>query len=181
MPFIDSGTNDGLVSSGQEIMDRRVFTGSAAASATGQLRLAYFTARKTETITKVRTISAATIVTVPTLIRIGIYTVASNGDLTLAASIANDITLYTVANTRYTSNLSAALNVQAGVRYAIGILVVAATMPTLVALSGSAGMSGEYSDGIRVTGFVAAADLPATQTDAGLSNSLAYWYARLLP
>lgn len=179
-PYI--GVSDGLFTAGQETLDRRVFTGLAGASASGQLRLAYFTARKSETITQVRTVSGAAAGATPTLVRIGIYSVAANGDLTLIASTPNDTTLYATANTVYTKALTASFNTVKGTRYAIGILVVtAAALPTLVGLSGASGMASEHGLAPRAAGFVAAADLPSTQTEASLSNSLAYWYVHLIP
>jgi hypothetical protein len=167
---------------GQETMDRAFCTGGSAM--TSQLmRLTYFTARKTETITQIRVVTgtpgaAAT----PTLIRFGIYTVAAGTqDLTLVASTANDTTLLSAATTRYTKALQASYPLVAGTRYAFAALLVsAATVPQLV--TGTHNTVGEGAVEPRVAAQLSGqADLGGSYTNASLSQGGAFVYAALLP
>lgn len=137
------------------------------------LRLAYFTAQKTETINNARVATANTAAgATPTLIRIGLYTVAANGDITLVASTANDTTLLATQNTSYTKALSAPYLKVAGRRYAAGLLVVTgATAPTVVgantAINGTeAGLSP------KLGGLVSSqSDLPASVAAASVADN----------
>jgi hypothetical protein len=120
------------LTAGEFIPARNLMTGNGIAVATQTLYLTYFTADKTETISTLTAFTGGTAAgATPTLCRYGIYTVAANGDLTLAASTPNDTALFAAANTDYPKGLSVALSKVAGQRYAHAILVVSgATMPT---------------------------------------------------
>lgn len=170
---------------GESVMPRNLaYSSSGGAVASGVMELTFFTARKSETVgtLRVRTGNTAAAAT-PTLIRLGVYTVAANGDGTLIASTPNDTTLLAATFSGYSKALSAGFAKVAGQRYAVGKLVVsAAAMPTFV---------GKNSLGVvdptvapRLMGSLAAqADLPGTFTDAALTNatnSQATYYA-LLP
>jgi hypothetical protein len=116
----------------------------------------------------------------PTLCRMGIYSVAANGNLTLIASTPNDTTLFATAGARYTRSLSTPFMKQSGQRYAVGLLIVtAAALPTIV---GYAGSSAELAESPRIVSYLAGqGDLAATITDATLSQFNAPLYAALLP
>lgn len=170
-----------LLTSGEETMSRLdADTASAVTTTTGNLRLTYFTARKTETTTQVRvntgtTAAAAT----PTLCRLGLYLIDSAGDGTLVASIANDTTLFAATSTAYTRSWSAPYAKTAGLRYALGILVVSgAATPTLNGATLSNGT--EASIAPQVAGNISGqADLPASfSAPAGAAFRL---YAAVLP
>ena len=92
---------------------------TAGNSGTG--RLSYFTAHKTEAITKVRTISGNTALpTDATTAKVAVHEVAANGDLTRVAITGNEeATLWAAANTAYVSNLLAPFTKVKGRRYAI--------------------------------------------------------------
>lgn len=107
---------------------------AAGASGTDQLMLTYFTAARTETIGTLTVVTGTTAAgATPTLCRMGIYSVAANGDLTLVASTANDTALFAATSTSYAKALSASVGLTAGDRYAVGVLVVsAAAIPTFV-------------------------------------------------
>lgn len=160
----------------------RISISQSNSSGSGNLRLAFFTARKTETITQVvaftgTTAAAAT----PTLCRIGIYSVAANGDLTLVASTANDTTLFASTSTAYTRTLSASWSKVAGTRYAIGALVVSgATMPMLIGTSVivSAVAAGPPLISAAISGQT---DLPASVLSASVTAGLSRPYMEMLP
>lgn len=137
-------------------------TNVALGAASGNLRLMYFTSPRADTWNTVGwtggTVAAGAL---PTLVRFGIYTVASNGDLTLVASTANNTALFAVASTPGTQALTASYASIAGQRYAVGVLVVsAAAIPSIQGASLNQGTL-QASLPPRITGVVAGqADLP---------------------
>jgi hypothetical protein len=178
--------NDDLLYAGEETMSRRLVSNGGVAQGNQALRLAYFTAKKSETITQVKLATSSTAAAAtPTLIRVGIYTVAANGDLTLVASTPSDTTLLAAASTAYAKALSAALAKVDGQRYAVGVLVVTgAAAPTIQGASGgdAYAQSGSLGNGQRISGLVAGqADLPSTITAATVTNSASTPYVELLP
>ena len=155
------------------------FTRDFATTSTGMtsqaLRLTYFTARKTETTTQVR------VLTTPTLCRVGLYSIASNGDGTLVASTANDTTLFAAASTAYTKSWSVAYAKVSGQRYAIGVLVVSSvTVPTIIAAL--LNTATEPAIDPRLSGSLGAqSDLPSSFTSASVAAASSRPYAAVLP
>lgn len=170
------------ITTGEETLARGWATSSYVASS-GELRLRYFTARKTEPITKLAlfsTTAAGTSPSGPTLIRAGIFSVAENGDLTLVASIPNDVTLLAAAGAVYQRDLSASWNKVAGTRYAYGYIVVTAgAVPGVPAnlpqsaLASIAPIRGGFKTGLS--------DLPSTVMAATISASSGAIYAEMRP
>jgi len=173
-----------LVTTGEETFPRDLLSSSSAVAPISQsLRLTYFTARKTESTTQVRMYSGGTAAAAtPSLCRIGLWSVAANGDLTLVASTANDTTLFAGTVTAYTRSWSAPYAKVAGQRYAIGALVVSATtMPTF---GGSqVTYSAEGGSVAPVMGAVinSQADLPSSVAVGSLAASGQRLYAVILP
>ena len=155
--------------SGEEIVMRLLAQG-APQPGTGQLILTYFTARRNETINNVNTITLGTAATGTTLARVGIYSVATSGDLTLVASTANDTTMWGTAYSGNTKALSAPWSKVAGQRYAFGTLFVGTTGPKFAGVLAVNGAS--LGKAPRLAGSVASqADLPSTITNATISNA----------
>jgi hypothetical protein len=176
-------TDTNALTAGQETFSRLLINNVAGGGVSGVLRLTYFTARKTETITQVRVVSGSTAAgATPTVVRFGLYSVAANGDIALIASTANDTALLATINTAYTKALSASVDLVAGTRYAFGILVVsAATMPTFLCLATTIGGS-ELNVAPRISALIAGqADLPASVANASLSAAALAFYAVVLP
>ncbi len=121
-----------------EVTGDRRFIGSPGAAASGEVHLSYFTATKTETITQLAMYSAGTAAATVTLIRYGVYSVAANGNLTLLTATPNDTALFAATNTRYAKTLSSPWSKVAYTRYAVGVLVVATTVPALYCATDSA-------------------------------------------
>jgi hypothetical protein len=175
-------SNGDALLSGEANMDRRDANSSSTALGTQTQRLGYFTARKTETITQVRVPCGAVAAgATPTLVRVGVYRVEADGGLTLIASTPNDTTLLAATNTLYTKGLSASFEKVAGVRYAIGPLVVtAATAPQI--MGANTGVNVEMAVEPRICATVTGqSDLPATIASGSLGNTTAIPYAALLP
>jgi hypothetical protein len=170
---------------GEESMDRRFVTSQATTSASGNLSLTYFTARKTETTTQVRVMTGSTAAAAtPTICRIGLYAIAANGDGTLVASTPNDTSLFAATSTAYTRSWSVSFAKVAGARYAIGIIVVSGVAtPTFIgAVNISTNIGVENGVAPRVHGrMVSQSDLPSTFTEAALLAGAVLHYAAILP
>lgn len=167
------------ISGAEETMPRQL-AATAVTMTSGDLKLSYFTARKT---IKVASISVATGGTgagaTPTTIKLGIYSVAANGDLTLQASSANDTALFSGTQTVYNKALSASYTITAGSRYAVGIIVVTgAAAPTLMGIAPSFGLAGLAP---KFAGYRASrTDLDASITAAQSAQTANQIYAALL-
>jgi hypothetical protein len=170
---------------GEATFDPRQAT-SAVTLANQRMQLTYFTAALTETCTQavVNTSTTAAGAT-PTLVRIGVYSVAANGDLTLIASTPNDTTLLATASTKYAKAFSASFVKTQGQRYAVALLVVsAAAMPSIMG-NGAMGGTGlsmlRTGVGRRQARVASQTDLPSTVANASCSldgNSL---YLEVMP
>lgn len=179
----DQYLTDQAIAAGESTLPRVSIVSSAIAAGVNQvLNLSYFTARKTELIGNVRNLSGATAAgATPTLCRIGIYSVAANGDIALLAAIANDTTLWAATFTPYTRALTAAFQKIAGTRYAWGQLcVTGAAAPTF---PGSVnGLVPNTAPRLSAT-LAAQADLPASVANASLTypTNGSLLYGELLP
>lgn len=183
-PAGPAGPGQYAPTAGEETIDRATASGFVTLS-TGFMRVVYFKARSSETITKLLLTSATTAAAAtPTLVRAGIYTVAADWSLTLAASIANDPTIFAAASTEYLRALTSPLTKTAGSWYAVGLLVVTAVgAPTVpgVALTSSA-LSGSTQNRPRVATFASGqTDLPASASAASLGATPYVPYALLVP
>lgn len=156
---------------------------SASASLPNQtLRLVYFTARKTETITKlVMTSSTTAAGATPTLVRFGIYSVAGNGDLALIHAIANDTGIFVSTGTEYERALTSSFSKVQGTRYAVASLVVTgATAPTVIGQTSPNGLGWGVEP--RLVGAVTGqTDLPASISAGSIVNSSIAPYTELRP
>lgn len=159
---------------GETVLPRWTANGNTVGTASGSLKLSYFTALRTETITTVRLYVGAVVAgATPTLTRIGIWSATDDGALTgLVASTANDTALLTGStNSSRTKALQSSWSKGRGNRYAIGVLVVTgATAPQF--LGTFPGVSAETGDGQRWAGNVSGlTDLPTTQSAGSIGNA----------
>lgn len=169
---------------GHETLPRLNAASSAGTTATQSLRLSYFTAIRTEPEASVRVLCGGTAAAAtPTLVRIGLYSVAANGDIALIASTPNDTTLFATINTAYTKAYSVAAQLTAGVRYARGILIVTgAATPTFFASLASTVFGNELAVAPRLSASVPGqADLPASVVAASLGAAAFSFYSVGLP
>ena len=167
---------------GQETMPRGEAQTAGAPSGSGSVRLVYFTARRDLTVSQVRMTSGTTAAgATPTLVRIGLYTVAGDGSLTLVAATANDTTLFASTTTEYTKSFASPYMLRESVRYAVGVLVVTvAASPTYAGGSVPAGVESGKSP--RMTGVRSGqTDLPASIAVGDIGDSFSRPYAALLP
>jgi hypothetical protein len=156
--------------------------GGPVSISSGAMQLGFLTATRTELTTQARFVSGGVAIATPTLIRYGLYSVAANGDGTLVASTASDVTLFAATNTGYSKAWTTPFTKVAGVRYALGCLVVATTAGSLTGLVFSPGFTVEPQNAPRVAGRVnSLADLPASFTEAGMVSTTLMPYAVVLP
>lgn len=182
---------DNYPTTGEETVSRDVLSGGGVGGVTlgtQNLLLSYFTARHTGSVASAitRTTVAAAGAT-PTICRIGIYSVASNGNITLIGSTANDTALWNAINTTYTKALSAPTALTAGSRYAVGLLCVTSAAAPVVLGGAAATVQAPIMDlAPRMTGLVASqSNLPSSVANASITNAggtaAARHYARLVP
>lgn len=168
---------------GIETMPRSDMTNQAQATSSGAVRLTYFTAQVTYTATNVLTYVGTTAAgATPTLCKVGFYTVASNGDLTLVALTANTTSLWAgSATTEYNTALSSSYQFIAGQRYAAATLVVTgAAAPTLCGSPGSVS-SALNARAPRISASLSGqTDLPASISSGSLTvNAVRHYVAAI--
>lgn len=134
----EAGGNDYVadpdeITTGESTYRRRFVTSSTVATGNQNLRLSYFTARKSGTYTQLRAYSGGTAAAVGvTLIKLAVFSVAGDGTLTCIGVTANDTSLFASPSTEYTAATTGSFALVAGQRYAVGVLVVTGvTAPTL--------------------------------------------------
>jgi len=166
-----------LLTTGEEILPRDDVAGEVAL-VSGVAYFSFFTARKTETITTVRTATGATAASGLTLARIGIYS-TDGTTLTPVASTANDTALWNATNTMFPKTFTAAWNKVAGQRYAQCLLAVGTTMPILEGVQvrpNSVGLAP------RIQGELSGqSNLPAGPTEASLSSGFRRFQGIYIP
>lgn len=168
---------------GEENIHRLFLSSAGNAPATQTLRLSYFTAEKTEDISRIKVYTGSTAAgATPTYAALGIYSEdPATGDLTLVGQTASDTTLFNAANTGFTRNLTAPFKKRAGTRYATASLVVSsAAMPSFVSVTPQAGA--ELAIAPKLTGLVAGkTTMPASILGSAVLGSGMFIYAVLLP
>ena len=172
----------GVLTAGESNMPWDAANNGAIPTGNQSLRIRYFTARKTQSISQVRVTAGSTPAgATPSLIRIGIWTADAAGALiSLVGSTPNDTTLLAAANTDYTKGLSAAFMAQKGQRYASAILVVtAATAPTVWGLSVANAQAGHSPKRGGLVG--GQANLPSSVVAGSVSDGGNMPYIELLP
>lgn len=172
------------LTSGEETIARDMATSTTVGITSGDVRLTFFTARKSETTAQVRVLTGGTgAAATPTVCRLGLYLVDGSGDGTLVASTSNDTALFSASATAYTKSWSTPYAKIGGRRYALGIIVVtAAATPTFVGLGPAGSVSSENAMAPRIAGLVSGqADLPASFTEAALGAATRRYYAALVP
>lgn len=180
LPAVLDTWTDGRVDDGQETIPRWAASNSSSITmSSGTLRFGYFTARRTATVTAIRINSGTTAAgATPTLVRAGLYSVdATTGNLTLMSAITSDTSLLAAALTTYSRNLAANQTVQAGQRYAIGLIVVTgAAAPTAVGVLAATGGENSLSPALCAV-LTSQADLPSSVTAGSLTQTQSLIYA----
>lgn len=160
----------------------RPFATSPSTLASGTLRLAYFNARASRLVTRIITGTGSTAAgATPTLCRLGLYSVNSDGDLALVASTANDTTLWTNTSTLVSKNLSASHTLTKNSWYAVGFLIVTSATAPLIAAAPSP-TPGTLNFGVTPrlsAALTGQTDLPTSIANGSLVETAVRHYARL--
>lgn len=158
---------------GAPCWERDANTGNST-NASGLVCLSFFTARDAFTFTKIGT-GLGTAGSGATLCRLGIYTVAGNGDLTLVARTANDTTIATAGSTipskalDTTGGFPASYGLVRGSEYAWALIFVGTTSGSWVARALGGSAMSLLSP--RVAGSVAGqSDLPSIITNGSIGG-----------
>ena len=171
-----------LLASGEETFARGTMNSTAGiAPVSGSMRFSYFTSRKSETTTQVKVYVGGTAAgATPTVCRIGLYTVAASGDLTLVASTANDTALFNSSGA-VTKAWSSSYAKVSGTRYAVGLVVVSgATMPTFSGSVIGQGVEALVAPALS-SSLAGQTDLPSSVAAGSLGNTGQRLYAAILP
>ena len=171
------------LTTGESTFPRRICASASIPSGNGSLRLSYFTARKSETVTQIRSLSGSTAQVGATLCRTGVYSVnASTGNLTLVASTPNDTTLWTSTLTVYTKSFSASFAKERGTRYAVGHLIVGSSTAPQFQGPIAPLIASECAQSPALGSLLGSqTDLPSSVTAGSLTGSGVLVYSALLP
>lgn len=160
----------------------RIIPGGNMPMVSGRIQLEYFVAPETKNHTSITKITGSTPVsgTGPTVIRHGVYSVGTTGDLTRIAQTANDPTQFAVAFGENAKAFTAPCPIVASKIYATATLIV--TAGTICTLRGTSGLGGGMLDdppplAKQVAGQ---ADLPSFIPAASTQNlGSVYTYSRI--
>jgi hypothetical protein len=185
-----NGVDYDLIKLGQQNQDRttietvpRALTATTQTLTSGNVFWAFFTAPYTATVSQIYTYCSTAAVGTTRSARMGLYTF-DGAIATLVAQTALDSSslFWTVGpfTRSFDSSIASTYTVQAGQRYAIGIVATATggtpTEPAIVANGSTAALTALAP---RMSGSAVVADLPATQTAAGLTAQANTIWARV--
>jgi hypothetical protein len=171
----------GRLAGAQETMPRWAATnGTNNTMVSGAVRFAYFVAEASQTVAHLSLTCGGTAAgATPTLVRYGLYSVDSAGNLTQLAQTASDTTIFAAAQTSYSRTITATALTQ-GQQYCIAAIVVtAATAPTA---QGALIVGNDGALSPRLCGVLTAqSDLAASYTAGQVNPSTSFVYAAALP
>jgi hypothetical protein len=147
----------------------------------GNLRLSFFTARKSELCSAVRMWSGTPGSSGLDFAQIGIWQQISDMVWTQVAATANDTGLFNNASTAYTRNWMQPFQKVAGLRYAVGALQVTAAGTPAGLFGVNLGLAQENAQTPRIAGLIGGLSaLPGT-IDYAFTSSAQMPYAVVLP
>jgi hypothetical protein len=177
---------DLFTTGGEATMNRNDINSVVSVLTSQMLRLTYLQAARSNSITKVKTVTGTTSGVGVTLARVGIYGINADNSLTLLTSTPNDVAMWTLMNFSYTKNLSSPFNKVAGTWYAIGLLTVATTPTTMTGAGGTNVVDTNVGAVYQMPPVLAAkvpamSDLPSNIAAGSLQANPFRHYIELLP
>ena len=150
-------------------------------SVSGIAYLNFFTPLESLTVTQFTLATGPTAAATVSLVRIGLYSFDGTA-ATLVARTANDTNMFTTQNATFTKAFDTAggypsfYTLEAGQRYAVGVIVIATTMPSFVGTStGSTASAVINSLAPRIAGAISGqTDLPVVPTTFGNTSFLVW-------
>lgn len=174
------GTNYAeIVPAGLNIVPRLEIGTANVGLSSGAEHFTFFTSPKTETIVSIRDFIGGNPSASGTLARIGIYSVAANGDMALIGSTANLATLWDTAFAYVTRVLTSSVPVVAGTRYAVGKLFIGASSKPFF-YSATVNGNEQIANPALCATLAAQTDLAVSTTLAALAVSTARFCCELL-
>jgi hypothetical protein len=174
-----------MLTTGHESLSRlSLMSNIVGAGGSGRVGFTYFTGRRAETVNNIAQLCGTAAAAGLTLARMGLYTVAANGNLALVAACASDTSLFNAANTLFTRTLAAPYAIIPGQRYALANIQVGATPSDLtgLALASGAQIAAELQLFPHLMDvLLGQGDLPATVNVVALSGSTNAAYGRVFP
>lgn len=155
---------------------------SSVSPTSGTMDFAYFTARASGPRTNLRQYTSTSGASGLTLAKLGLYSVAANGDLTLIAATGNETGLFGSSGTAYSPAMLTSPTLVAGERYAIGSLFIGTTMGNRVGMAfPSSAIPAAFGPVNRPTARLSGqTDLPASVAYGSLVNTTGVIYAEVL-
>lgn len=181
---VDIGDSDGpqLFPSGGETVFNRLWANSTVSLSNQNMRGVMFTARRTESISQVRTFVGSTAQVGATLARIGVWTVDASDNLTaLVASTPNDTAMWSTPSVAATKSFSASWTKERGQRYCVALLIDGASQAPAIIDYG--GPSAALLAVVPRRGLLLGSQtsLPSTVSVGSITNSTAVPYVELIP
>lgn len=162
---------------GMSSLGRTGASGNSPTLTAQRMQLTRFRASKSMLVTNMRAVVHGTAAATITTVQYGIYSIASNGDITLVGSTTNDATLLIATNTGYSKALTTPVFINGGQEYYAAILVDATTMPIL---SGSTYIAADVvTPPLFVAHVTGQASMPATVATASVVNSTGSIYMEM--
>ena len=169
------------IAGSQATMDIREVSNSSVGTSSGSIRLTFFTATETLSVSSVRTnTGAAGAGATPTLCKAVLYELSEDRTtLTKVAETANDTSLWAASQTRYSQGLTGSYTLKRGRVYAGAVLVVSgATTPNWNGVSGI--NAAEATDALASAQLTGQTDAPASIAVGSLSPSSSQIYMAFL-
>lgn len=176
-----NGLSGNLLTAGQETINRLDAWADTVPVVSGRLQLCFFTARKSETIASLRMSTGLTASGALTLAKMGLYSVAGNGDITLIGSTANDTSLFMGTYTNYTRALTAPVAVTKGSRYGFAYLLVGSSAATFAGAPWGGSNAEAATLPLMAAVLTGQTDLPASVAVGSLSGFGRFTYGVMLP
>jgi len=152
-----------------------------ALGASGRTSYTHFRANRNITARTIEVTTGGTAAgATPTLVKVGLCSVAANGDLTLLGQSVNNVALFAAANTQYRIGLAASVPLTRGTVYALVVIVVSgATLPTFVGMTVNPAIDAGASTPVMTTRHDSQTDTVASLTRATVTAAAVWSGARV--
>jgi len=152
-----------------------------ALGASGRTSYTHFRANRNITARTIEVTTGGTAAgATPTLVKVGLCSVAANGDLTLLGQSVNNVALFAAANTTYRIGLAASVPLTRGTVYALVVIVVSgATLPTFVGMTVNPAIDAGLATPVMTTRHDSQTDTVSSLTRASVISAAVWSGARV--
>jgi hypothetical protein len=167
------------IATGLEIIPRELCVSNSAALSNQVLKLIFFTALDTGSVTALASYCGAQAMAGATLAKMALFSVDANDDGTLMAATTNDTALWATINTRYQKSISSQ-NIVRNSRYAFGFLVVGASTAVQMPCQIPSIAFCTTAQPRLVGQLGSQTDIPSSFTGSGLATTNTRFYGELI-